>query len=82
MWLTLKSVDENALETIKRMGFEATQNSHYHIKVRVKNTDDVQKILSAIQRANVPLPGMDVRKPNLEEVFLSLTGEEFRGVAR
>jgi len=35
----------------------------------------VQKILGAITDAGALYLGLDVRKPNLEEVFLKLTGE-------
>jgi ABC-2 type transport system ATP-binding protein len=80
--LTLKSVDANTLETIRRMSFEPVQDDHNNIKVRVENTDDIQEILSAIKGAGMSLPGLDVRKPNLEEVFLSLTGGKLREGAR
>jgi ABC-2 type transport system ATP-binding protein len=79
--LTLKSVDAKALETIKKMSFEPVQDNRNNIKVRVKHTEDVQAILSAIKGsggAGMPLPGIDVRKPNLEEVFLNFMGEEVR----
>jgi ABC-2 type transport system ATP-binding protein len=44
----------------------------------VEHTGDVQKILNAITDAGVSLLGLDVRKPNLEEVFMKLTGEALR----
>jgi len=78
MCLTLKSADANALETLRKMSFEPVQDNRNNIKVRVKHTEDVREILSAIKAAGMSLPGLDVRKPNLEEVFLSLTGEELR----
>jgi ABC-2 type transport system ATP-binding protein len=74
--LTLKSVEPNAVETIRKMGFDPVPDHQRTIKIRVKHADDVQAILGAIKVAGMPLPGLDVRKPNLEEVFLSLTGEE------
>jgi ABC-2 type transport system ATP-binding protein len=40
----------------------------------VEHTDDVQKILNAITEGGASVHGLDVRKPNLEEVFLKLTG--------
>jgi ABC-2 type transport system ATP-binding protein len=40
--------------------------------------DDVRKILNAIKDAGASLHSLDVRKPNLEEVFLKLTGEALR----
>jgi len=79
--VTLKSVGASALDTIQKMNFKAVQDNHNNIKLRVKHSDDVHEILSAIKCPGTPLPGLDVRKPNLEEVFLGLTGEALRETA-
>jgi len=76
--LTLQVVDEKAFEIVRAMGFELAHDNHENIKVRVERTDDVQKILNAIKDAGTSLHTLDVRKPNLEEVFLKLTGEALR----
>jgi ABC-2 type transport system ATP-binding protein len=76
MRLTLKSAQAGAMAAIRHLGFEPTQDEHHNITVQVPHTTDVQEILSAIRSAGMALPGLDVRKPNLEEVFLGLTGEE------
>lgn len=73
--LTLQSVDAKALEIIAQMGFRPEQNNDRTILVRVAHTDDIRKILNAIQDGGVSFLSMDVRKPNLEQVFLKLTGE-------
>jgi ABC-2 type transport system ATP-binding protein len=73
--LTLQSVDEKAFAIVRKMGFEPVHNNHKDIRIRVEHTDDVQKILNAIRDAGALYLGLDVRKPNLEEVFLKLTGE-------
>ena len=73
--LTLQSVDEKVFEIIRKMGFEPVLDDLSEIRTRVEHTDDVQKILSAIKDAGALYRGLDVRKPNLEEVFLKLTGE-------
>lgn len=73
--LTLQSADESVFEIIRNMGFEPVITSHKDIKTRVEHTDDVQKILSGIRDAGALYHGLDVGKPNLEEVFLKLTGE-------
>jgi len=75
MVLTLQSVDERASEIIRKIGFEPVHDNHWNIKVRLERADDIQKILSAIQAGGATFLGLDVRKPNLEEVFLRLTGE-------
>lgn len=76
--LTLKSVDEKTFEIVREMGFDPVRNNHNNIKVMVEQTDDVLKILNAIKDAGAVYLGLDVRKPNLEEVFLKLTGEALR----
>ena len=76
--LTLRSVDEKVFEIVQKMGFEPVHDDHKDIKVRVEHTDDVRNLLNAIKDAGASLLGLDVRKPNLEEVFLKLTGEALR----
>jgi ABC-2 type transport system ATP-binding protein len=76
--LTLKSGDDTAFEIVRRMGFEPVDDNVKDIKVRVEHTDDVQKILNTIKDAGASFLSLDVRKPNLEEVFLKLTGAALR----
>jgi ABC-2 type transport system ATP-binding protein len=73
--LTLQSADAKAFEIIRKMGFEPVHDNHQDLKVRVEHTDDVRKILDAIRDAGASFLILDVRRPNLEEVFLKLTGE-------
>ena len=73
--LTLKSVDDNVFEIIRKMGFEPVHGNHRNITVQLARTDDVLRILNALKEGGAPFLGLDVRKPNLEEVFLKLTGE-------
>jgi len=76
--LRLQSVDEKVFKIVREMGFEPVLDNHKNIAVRVAHTDDVQKILNAIKDAGALYLGLDVRKLNLEEVFLKLTGEALR----
>jgi len=76
--LTLQFTDEKAFEIVRKMGFEPVQDYRNNIKVRVEHADDVQKMLNAVKDAGTSLHSLDVRKPNLEEVFLKLTGEVLR----
>ncbi len=73
--LTLRSVDESVFDIVGKMGFEPVHDNHKAIRVRVEHMDDVQKILNTIKEAGASLLSLDVRKPNLEDVFLKLTGE-------
>ena len=73
--LTLQTVDANAIEIIRKMGFEPVHDNHQDLKVRVEHTEDILKTLNAIKDAGGSFLSLDVRRPNLEEVFLKLTGE-------
>jgi len=77
--LTLQSVDAKTFEVIRKMGFEPVLDIHRQIKISVGHTNDVQKILNAITDAGAMYHGLNVGKPNLEEVFLKLTGEALDG---
>ncbi len=77
MRLTLKPGDAAVLDLVRRMGFSPTRTIDDGIAVSVPAADDVRAILAAIREAGLPPPlGLDVRKPNLEEVYLKLTGEQ------
>jgi ABC-2 type transport system ATP-binding protein len=73
--LTLRSADANVFTIVRETGFDPVRHNPHYIKVRVKRADDVRKILDAVKGAGSSLLSLDVRKPNLEEVFLKLTGE-------
>lgn len=74
--VTLTPGDAASIDVIQRMGFTPARTVDDGIYVPVHTTDDVLGILAAIRKAGLPAPlGLDVRKPNLEEVFLKLTGE-------
>jgi ABC-2 type transport system ATP-binding protein len=75
MRLTLKSIDAAAVGLIRNLGFCPVPNGDGNLCVPVKTPDDVRRILEEIQRSGLGLGGLDVRKPNLEEVFLKLTAE-------
>ncbi len=73
--LTLQSCDRKAFEIVGKIGFEPELNNHKGINVRVERSEDIRKILNAMKDAGASVLSMDVRKPNLEQVFLKLTGE-------
>ena len=72
--LTLKSADEAVLKIVRKMGFEPVCDSHRNITLRLKHKEDVHTLLNAVDEGGASFLGLDVRKPNLEEVFLKLTG--------
>ena len=73
--LRLRSADASVFTIVRDMGFEPVRHPPDHVRVKVTRTDDVRRILDAVNDAGASLLSLDVRKPNLEEVFLKLTGE-------
>ncbi len=71
----LKSVDETVFDIVKKMGFAPGYDSHGDIKVRLTHADDVRRMLNAVREGGASFTGLNVRKPNLEEVFLKLTDD-------
>jgi ABC-2 type transport system ATP-binding protein len=73
--LTLQCSNAKAFEVAGKMGLDPQLNNHKNITVRIKRMDDIRNILNVMNDAGTPVLSMDVRKPNLEQVFLKLTGE-------
>ena len=73
MRLTLNSIDSAAAGLIRNLGFCPVPKGDDNLCVPVKTPEDVHRILAEIKRSGLTLGGLDVRKPNLEEVFLKLT---------
>ncbi len=72
--VTLKAPAPGVFEALAQGGFKPKQ-ADGNITLEITSPDAVYEILAAIKARNLPLPVLDVRKPNLEEVFLTLTGE-------
>ncbi len=76
--LTIQSPTAAARAVVEQMGYRSVPRTDGSLCVAIKTADDVRAILEEVQRAGLPVPtGLDVRKPNLEEVFLRITGEHF-----
>lgn len=75
MQVTLKTIDAAAMDPIRKLGFHPVADGAGAIGVPVKTPADVRRILDAIEQCGLAPAGLDVRKPNLEEVFLKLTAE-------
>ncbi len=76
--LTLKAVDQRVIAALRPLNMDIAVNEGGNATMRVRNADGVLDILDAIKGAGVPLPSVDVRRANLEEVYLSLTGAALR----
>lgn len=77
--ITFKCADAKVAETANAIGYETFRVSNSNIQVKAKRTEDLQIILDALKNTNASYRSLDVRKSNLEEVFLKMTGEQLGG---
>ena len=56
-----------------KMPIKSVENGD--ITVEAAGNDQIVLFLNALKSGEVSYLGMDIRKPNLEELFLALTGE-------
>lgn len=64
----------NAVDILKNLGFQANKQENEDIAVRIENKERVLEILSALGHECIEYDTIDIQRPNLEEIFLILTG--------
>jgi ABC-2 type transport system ATP-binding protein len=87
MLLTLRDGDKdsnlhnNLAEILSKSEYKNTYEieksncSNGDFKIKIKKNEDLLSILNLLKDKKISYKSLDVRKPNLEEVFLKLTGE-------
>ena len=81
-----KNIVENMAGIIRKMGFEPVpkiqEATHGDtcgsVQIHLENPKDVRRILNAVNDGGASFMSLNIRKPNLEEVFLKLTDEPLR----
>lgn len=66
--------NKNAVDILKNNGFNAKKQSNGNISVKIEFKDRVFEILSILRHEAIDFDSLDIRRSNLEEVFLHLTG--------
>lgn len=76
--LTIRRGNEKVGQTAQELGlsWKTMENGDYHIDVH--SSDELLSILNRLKERGIAYEGLDVRKGNLEEVFLTLTGEALK----
>ncbi len=64
----------DAIEILKEQGYEARSEGNGNLAVTITYKDRVLDVLSTLRHAAVEYESIEIRRSNLEEVFLSLTG--------
>lgn len=71
-----KCKTSNAVETLKQKGFDAKHEGSGDVAVKIDFKDRVLEILSNLRHECIEYESIDIRRSNLEEVFLHLTGSK------
>jgi ABC-2 type transport system ATP-binding protein len=75
---TFSGVGKDFEATVKGLGYETEQCKEGNVIVTVQNKDELVKALADIDKAGADFKEINVRRSNLEEVFLQLTGEALK----
>jgi ABC-2 type transport system ATP-binding protein len=63
---------------LQQNGFNAEKNSNGDVHVQIPYKDRILEVLSLLRREAIDYDGIDIRRPNLEEIFLHLTGSKLQ----
>jgi ABC-2 type transport system ATP-binding protein len=65
---------KDAVKILNENGFEANKSASGEVTVKIDFKDRVLEILSVLRHECIDYDSLDIRRSNLEEVFLHLTG--------
>ncbi|MCK4365842.1 MAG: ABC transporter ATP-binding protein [Thermoplasmatales archaeon] len=65
---------KNAVDVLKENGFEAKTEGNSDIAVRIEFKERVLEVLSILKHECIDYDNIDIRRSNLEEIFLKITG--------
>jgi ABC-2 type transport system ATP-binding protein len=69
-----KCTNKDAVDILKERGFLATSEDNGDISVKIDYKERVLEVLAELKHACIEYDSIDIRRSNLEEVFLNLTG--------
>jgi ABC-2 type transport system ATP-binding protein len=65
---------KDAVDVLRQNGFDAKRAGNGDIEVNIEHKERVLEILSILRHEAIDYDALDIRRSNLEEVFLHLTG--------
>ena len=71
----------NTSNILKENGFDAFNEENGDVAVNIEFKDKILEVLSILRHECIDYESIDIRRPNLEEIFLHLTGAKLREVA-
>jgi len=70
---------DGAVEMLREKGFDATSEGNGDIAIKIDYKDRVLEVLSNLRHECIEYESIDIRRSNLEEIFLHLTGAKLSG---
>jgi ABC-2 type transport system ATP-binding protein len=78
--LHIKRCDtDNVVKTLVEKGFDANSDGNKNISVKIDYKDRILDVLSILRHECIEYESIDIRRSNLEEIFLNLTGTKLSG---
>jgi ABC-2 type transport system ATP-binding protein len=68
-----------SVDILQEHGFDASKEGNGDIAVRIPSKERVLEVLSTLRHECIDYDSIDIRRSNLEEVFLNLTGAKLSG---
>lgn len=79
LMLTFKDVNKQFTKALKKMGYKLSERRNHNISIHIQDKDELINLLSTLRERKLKYKEINIRRSNLEEVFLRLTGETLRG---
>jgi ABC-2 type transport system ATP-binding protein len=77
--LTFKEAGEGLISALKKMNYKTKERKNHDITINIQDKDELVNLLDNLKLRKLKYKEINVRRSNLEEVFLKLTGETLRG---
>jgi len=74
--VTIKGATAGVATLAKNMEIPIRAQNNGNVTIEASGNDQIVDFLNGLKSNNISYLGMDIRKPNLEELFLALTGEQ------
>jgi ABC-2 type transport system ATP-binding protein len=74
--VTIKGATNGVEALAAKMGMPVQGRDSGNVTIEANGNDQIVEFLNALKSNNISYLSMDIRKPNLEELFLALTGEQ------
>jgi ABC-2 type transport system ATP-binding protein len=77
--ITFKDGEGKLISILKKLAYNIVNRRNHDISINIKDKDDLVNILEKLKERKIQYKEINVRRSNLEEVFLKLAGEQLRG---